>query len=412
MYSLVKAIVKPSAIDNRWLEADISNIQLRNLYRQYHRIIVVLRHSTQKDLMSLDLDKIKSSTISSTRTFPQYLASLGRTALATSKTLPELSDRYVRYADAVRAGYKLKPVNNGKAHDAEINDGNKESVYITREDTNWEDFKKYCMVMVNGYFHLVDVDGRGAYLLNANESNAVSGEALVGLLSFRKLGTIKHKPIKANMIHPMGSSALKDNLIIDCGERIVGKTVILVAAGYMHVLDKRCFYQYNDTCILVKPAKMNLIERYHETRRVLDLSRLTMEQPKEHESFIQLAQFWSDDNIKAWFTLPQSFLVILDNAEIYAEKEYVRTPPTPGLLISMVEPDKPLFHTHGRVVNYWSVEDRGQWALYCNDNQWARQVYSTMNPVETTALTDAERTQYPTEHSRAYFLKIGSDIKL
>ena len=413
MYTLVKTFVKSFGNDHRWTEADIGDMAMKDIYLSYRTAYAVLENNFLPDQVTLDVSKIKSEYGVSELTFNEMLAGLGNKALPTVNTVPELQDRVCRYRDAVKAGYKIYPANSKKSWDAEIPRGDKTDLFLKHKSVDFNTFGKYCMVSVNGFFHMVDAQPDGAWVIDGMKSNLVSNLNLCGIHSFADLGEIKHIPIKANMVSKLSENqGLRYQMCIKVGEPLEDKTVILVLGGYMHILDSNVFYQLNDDSIMVNTGRLPLLDRYQESRRYLDFEGMPFETTDNNDSMINVDDFLSDENILAWATMSQSFVVLVDNKELYTEKSYVRNPPTPKLLISFEKPEYPLFHGIGKVVEYWDRHEHGQWGLSVDDNQWSKLVYHTAKPVDAVIMGDSEHTQKPVELSRAYFLKIRSDLSI
>ena len=413
MYTLVRAVVKPRSNENRWVDKDIANIKMVDLYKDYRKVYAVLSNPFIEGNVTLNIEEIQSKYAVSEITFSQMLVENGNLNLPTSYKLPNVANRFARYVDAFMAGYKISPANIKKAHDVDIPLGDKESLFMTKKKLDYSEFKKYCLVAVNGYFHYTDATSEGIWVVDGMKSNFHCKHNTAGIVSFKELGSIESIPIKREQVYKLSEEMpLYKQAIIDVGKNIENKTVILIIGGYMHVLDRRVYNTFNDTSIAVRLSNLPLVERFHESREWLDLSVLPYEKSSNNDSAINREDFLSDENILAYLTLPQSFVVLLDNSEIYVEREYVRRPPTPKLLISFKKPEWPLFHKTGKFANYWPVEEQGQWGLHVVDNQWSRRQYETINHGMLEAMDDNEQTDKPVELSRAYFLKIGTDIKI
>lgn len=413
MYTLIKAIGKPRSNDRRWVEFDLGEMKMKDLFESYRKAYAILSNPFIDHQVSLDLDELKQKYVVSEITFNQLLESLGNKSLPTQDTIPKLENRYVKYRDAFMAGYKIKATNAKKSPDADIPKGDMHDIYLSKEGVNFHDFRKYCMVAVNGFFHYLDCDETGAWVMDGMKSNIVSKQNLIGILSFKDVGELSYMKIKEDMLFKLSEEQdYRYQLGIDTGRNLDGKTVILVVGGYFHILSSNVFYQYNDTSIIVNTAKLPLLARHQEMRQYLNIEDLPFERSSKNESMIGVDDYLSDENLVSLFTMSQSFIVLLDNDELYTEKEYIRTPPTPGLFISINEPDRPLFHRFGKIANYWYRLEKGQYAVNVEDNQWSRLQSETIKLDLLPATCDSEDTQMPVILSPGFFYKIGTDITL
>lgn len=418
MYTLIRAVGKPRTTQHRWVDVEVADTAMSKLYSDYDKLYLILTNPFIPNEVTLDIDEIRHQYSTSNLTVTEVLVETGNKNLPTINTIPQVTNKYLRYADAFQAGYKVTPVNKGKAIDADIPKGDKESLYVTKANLDYQLFKDHCVCLVNGYLHYTDVNDQGIWVVDGMKSNNYSGHATLGILSFKELGKIKSIGFKPDMIYKLADeTTYGQQLVIDVGESITDKTLILVIGGYMHILDKRSFTTYNDTSILVNTVNLPIAERFHESRQWLDFSELPYIKNSNNESAFNITDFFSDENILAYFTMSQSFIILLDNNEVFVEREFIRRPPTPKLAIIPNDnkgevPNLPLTHMTGRMANYWAREDKGHWAIHLDDNQWSQRNYWTIRDNLIEAKSDHELPGNEVELSRVAFLKIGSDISL
>lgn len=415
MYSLVSAIGKSFASDGRWENIDISAMKMREIYATYIKVIAVLSNpflQTPTKQVSLDLTNIRTTAGSLDITFSEYLVQNGNKTLATSDRLPTLSTKYARWNDAFRAGYKVQPVNPNTAPDANLPTGDKEWLYLSRPNTDFNLFGKSCLVSINGFFHRTDYDATGAWVIDGMKSRNKSGDNKIGLLSFRELGSIRCKSITADMVYKQDPShRLRDRAYIDVGEDISNMTVMLVIGGYLHLLDPKTFFRVGTNLLAIDFNNYPMFERYHESLPWLDYSSLVIERTDNPTQFSP-DDFLTDANITALLTMSQSFIVLLDNSEIFTETEVVKKTKNPNMLISYkTEPKYPLFNGHGKLAEYFCIRDPGwRYSLRVLDNTWHHRLYNTTNPHKQISIADNRVPGQVTQQSHAFFLKIGTSI--
>lgn len=410
MYTLVSAVGKSFASDGRWEEIEIGTLPFTEIYSTYLKVIAVLSNPFLPTDVSLNLGDIRLANGGSSKTFNQFLIDNGANALPTSERLPTLATKFARYADAFHAGYKVQPTHPTASPDADLPPADKPWLYLSRPDTDFTLFGKSCMVSVNGFFHRVETDPTGAWVVDGMKSRMVSGENQIGLVSFRELGTITHIPITENMVFKQNDTLLRHRAYLDVGQDISNKTVMLVIGGYLHLFDPKSFFRVGEQTLCINFQNMPLFERFHESQNFIDLSSLPMERNEENPTMLTVDDFLSDENLTAYLTLSQSFIVLLDNQEIFVDKEYVKNTKNPNMLISYTPPIFPLVNGIGKVAEYWYVPEVGQYSLRVKDNMWHQRLYNTRNPFQALNIADNRVPEDPVRHSRAFFLKIGTDI--
>lgn len=419
MYSLLKAIGKSFSDSNRWSETDISNLTVNELFTRFRRLYIVLTHPTIPHPVTLNLDALRDFKLDRAPNahydlkFKDFLVALGNLNLPTVNKLPQEGTQHVRYQDAFRAGYTVTAVNEGLSPDAKIPQADKHSLHLSRSDLDFTEFGDYILAAVNGYFHIVEADRKGAWVIDGMRSARHCGLNMLGLLSFKGIGKLKCVPIKESMVYKLDETdGLSRLLGIDVGENLNNYTILLVLGGYLYTQSENVFNQVSDNAIVVRMSNIDLLHRYQTSRQWLDYSSLPFETSTVNDSLINVEDFLSDENLLAYATLSQSFVVLVDNSELYSDKEYVHTPPTPNQVISYSKPSLPLFHAEGRLAHYWSVEEDDRWCLHLPDNQHRRYQYETDRIGAAIAIHDSEDTQQPVDHSQAYYWRIGTDVQL
>ena len=438
MYRIIEVIAKSrsTSVVKQWSTVDITNIKLKDLYLLYSKIYVILEHNLIAGRVSLDLDTLKTKLQNSELTLKSYISSLGNTSLPTSNKLPSLNTKTVRYIDGFRTGFKYKPVNAKKAVDADLPLGDKESLWCTKDGVDCSVIPTRFMANVNGYWHYIEANKAGYWIVGAMASQQHCKLNYLGLLDFKDLGKITHIKITRDMLFKLDDYGYRNVVGVKTKLDLNNKTVLLVLGGYLHLLQPKVFYTYNDNSILIQSDNLPLLTRFQEANKYLDFSYLPFTRSSNNPNLANKEDFLSDANLEALLTGMHSYLVVLDNSSVYTERIAIRTPPTPNLAISFIEPKLPLIHGLGKVANYWSVEDKNeipneylpmlansgldalQYALYLGDNQWSQLVNYTEAVRDTqaaklaTTSTDQEIGVQPVHLSRAYYLNIASDFSL
>ena len=399
MYTLVTAIAKALGGDERWSTVDISNMPLDTIYDNYSEVIATLTNPFLTGPVALKLASIRSGIAGQTITFNQYLASLGNVSLPTYTPVPTYSPTYAHYADAFAAGYKVQPIAPNTSITADVPIGTKTNLYMTRDNTDYNSFYESCLVNVNGFYHQTSTDGNAIYVTDGMKSRNISKQNQLGIYSFKGVGNLSFVPITPQMIYKQNNrQSLSQHCFVNIGQDVSQKTIMLVLGGYLHVFDPQVFFRISPTTICINFENMPFLDRYYESKKYIDLSSLPLDKNSQNANQVGIDNFYSDANIIAYLGLSQSFIVIMDNPNIFVGTQGVRVTKNPDMFICYEEP------------RYWSVYEEKQWSLNCHDSFRRNYVYDTVNIWEQNSVDARGNPFKPNSQSQAYFLKVGTDL--
>jgi hypothetical protein len=414
MYTLVSAFGKSLSEGQEWSAIDLSDMTFSSIIQNYSSVYAVLTNPFLDHPVSLDLASILGSVTSQQQTFGDYLAALGNAALPTSDSIPTLATAYARYQDAFQAGYAIDPISPRASLSSPLPVADKTDLFLTRTRTDYGAFYGSCMVSVNGFFHLIDSDRQtGVWVIDGMKSVIHAKKNKVGIVDFQDLGTLTQIPITQDMIYKQtGSQDLGNHAYLNVGQDLTGYTVMMVIGGYLHVLDPKTVTLVGTDSIMIDFNNMQLFERYHESKRFIDLSSLPLTEWPDNPHAFTVSEMISDAFIEALLTLSQSFIVLVDNTELWTELAGVETPRWPNAYISYVEPVWPLVTSTGKIAEYWPVPEGRQWSLRVEDNLRNNFIYRTVDAKQETGLTFNRNPMHAVDLSPAWFLQIGCDIDL
>ena len=412
MYIFVSAIGKSVKNAGRWEDIPLGDMLISDIPSLYQKVKVVLSNPFIDHQVGLDLDTVQNILSAyNSLTFNQFLVAYGSKALPTVDTLWVLNKQYVTYCDGFQAGYAVEPANPNVAPDAQLPVADKKWLFVSRPNTDMLKFFNNVLVSVNGFFHFTEGDASGCWIEDGMVSSIVSNEAQIGFHNFQHVGSIRLKKITPDMIYKRYENQVyRDRMCINVGEDVTNQSVGIVIGGYLHLLDDTNFYRVGDKVMEVKINNLPLIERYHESMRWLDLSSLPMERTDVNDSQVAIDSFYSDANLVAYMTLSQSFLVFIDNTELFIEREGVKASRTPGLAVGYKEPKYPLIGGVGHVVEYWTKEEDGQYALTFKNGNHFNRMYNTVRRKNWQNVGDECIGTNLASNGPFHFLMIGTDV--
>lgn len=412
MYAYEKALTVGKDLGARWKETDISILRICDIFNTYRKVYVTLSNIFLTDLVTIDLDTLRSEFLISELTFNEVLIDIGSRTLDTVNLTTDITTKYAVWSDAFRANYKITPQNIYASSTSEMPLSEKTSLRIERDRpvTDMELFYRSCLVSVNGFFHRTDFDTEAVYAIDGAKSLFKSKQNQIGFLSFNNIGAIEQVPITTDMIFPQSvSTPLKDKTIIKLNKNIENKTVIMVLGGYLLFCNNKSLVQFNDDSFLLSFNTIPLLERYFESIPYLNLDSLGLPKSTDNDSLINVEEFFSDEVLIKYLTLPQSYFVIVDTPTLFTNKIYLRSSKLPGMFTSYTEPKYPLIVNNGRIAEYWKTHEDGHWAVNVYDSYLKNNVFSTKPESQLEVIGDSRIPLLTNYNSRGFLLEIGSD---
>lgn len=411
MYNILSAIAKPMDGGGRWAALAVGDMSLSYLFANYSKILVTLGNAYLPGPVTLDMEDIRPQYGGLSITFNELLINLGEDSLPTTDGTTEINTRYAKFSDLHHAGYAMTPIHSSASVDAQHNMKDKHWLRLTRPNTDYSLFYKSCLVMINGYYHATDYDSNGVYVINAMVTSRKSGENHIGALSFREIGELSFIPItKEHIVAQAPGVPLKDACYITLPVDVSDKIVMLVLGGYLHMPGDDTFFLSSDKIVSVKFNNYPMIERYFESRDNLDLSSLPLETTDRNATQISVENIFSDEVLKAYLTLSQSFFVILNKSDLFVEKLPLLASHMPGMYTSFHKPIYPMVNMTGRGVAYWYKAEVGQYAVNCVDSTAPFRMQDKADVYAQHSVDASQYTNGAELNSPAYFMRIGSDI--
>lgn len=409
VYQSAKAVGKD--IQDRWLDVDISNMLMYDIFDKYRKVYVWLTNPYLDAPVVIDLETLRLEFSFSEDSFNNILIQIDNRTLTPVTPVPTFRTKYVKFSDAFRAGYKITPQSITASQTANLPDYLKTSLRLDKPNTDMEVFYKHCLVSVNGFFHRTDGNGLNAFVVDGAKSLFKSRQNQLGITSFLDIGQIEQVPITESMIYAQAEdSNLRKRTYVKLNKDITNKTVLLVLGGYLLFPDHNSFWQTGDDTFAINFTSMPLLERYYESFPYIDFEELGLPKSTNNESLINIEEFYSDAVLKKYMMMPQSFFVIVDTPSLFVNKIYIRDSALPGMFTAYKEPTYPLIVGNGRIAEYWKTYEDGHWSVTVLDSYLHNKVLTHRPLGELVTVSNSDvplRTYY---NSRGFLLELGKDI--
>lgn len=408
MYTVQQAIGIPFGINKRWQTIDLTQYTMAALYATFRRVQISLLPQGGTVTVFLDIQDIAPQYATSTLKFSQVLTSLGDASLPTKATGWVINQRKATFRDALRAGYRVNPVNSNNVVDTSIPTQQLPNIRLTKTaaDVDYGFMLNHCLISVNGYYHITDTDGlNGLMVKDAMKSLVLANQDQVGILSFSQMCSLTSVPVTPSMVDHTN----EDTPIVTLSQNLTNKTVALVLGGYLQFLDGSLLSQVGASSFKIDFKQIDIVNRYYESLNYIDLSSLGIVKPTANSVEVAVADLTTTSAVAGWLGLSQTFFVIFDTPSLYIERKYVSRSGLPNAYFNYSQPNEPLVMSLGRHPSYWVTYE---------DNQWRMSLYNNVVPNALYYSTDLHTTVYTSgaqmpgtvgNLDKAYLLEIGRD---
>lgn len=414
MYTVISAKGVSKEPQSRWGDLSIGAMAVNEIYNTYREVYLTLQANYTPDPIYVDFSVFRAKYSSFTGTIDDMLTDNGNETFDTMVSLPVRNTAFVYFQDMFRAGYNIDITARNSTPDADGARIDKIDlrVYRREPETSMQDVYDYCMVNVNGYWHMTDTDGDYLYVFDAARTNQRSRHNTAALLSFRNVGKVKHIPITPAMVYKQNTSSSfydKTYVQIDPSIDIENKTVLLVLGGYLVKPNKNTFFPVGNNAFGIDLKHIPLLERYYESRGYLDLSSLGLSTSDKNESIINATEFYSDSVIFKYLTLSQSFIVIVDTPELFFNELYIQNCGFPGMFNASFDPKYPLVTGRGRVSIYWKQHEDNVYSINVVDSYLNYRLFNHLPHTDKNNVAASAPPFEPEIHSSGHLLEIGTD---
>lgn len=413
MYQVQQVLGLPVATGSKWVSVDVSSILVSVLFRQYKKLVVVLQDNVvTENVINVNLDALRATYSQYANTLAVLIQSLGDGfAYQTLDALPNSQVGYVTYNHAYLAGYKSNLAKAGINYEPGNDPELLTDVILTRPDIEMDaqGLFDYCLPSVNGFFHQFDFDGNNIFVKDGGVTVKKTNNNQVGLYNFKALSKLDVVPITDEKLSiPEGFSLIKDRVRITLPDTYNVKSFFLVVGGYAIWPQTDVLWQDTSRSFILNLSRLPILERILESREYIDISPLELPVTDTAPNAIFLEALYSDEVLRKYLCLSQSFIVLIDSPNLFVNRIKVRAFREPGLFSSLTEPKYPLFLGTGRVAEYWKERDGERWALTFTDNFRRMYQHYYEKLINLNLVQGQLRFDSPYYFSEGYLFEIGS----
>lgn len=410
MYQIISAVAQPIAPGSAWAPVDTSGKSISALFSEYTDIYFTVSHPFWNHPKIVILSQIKHRIDDLGQTIQAFLTSIGNTNIEAIDGTLSLKTGRVLFCDAFYAGYKISRgiYEYNPEHVPDHTDAN--SLVMKKAGVDPHEFQRNCLLSVNGLLYPVVADDTHIYARHACESLNYCYRNEVGVVNFRGVGGVKTIAITEQMIHrlhpdqPMANQVLIEAKDVDFTDKTVG----LVFGGYLTLLDSNLFVQNSADSFVLDVQNFDLIERYFESKKIIDTKFLGLALGGADGAQISREQLYSDEVITRWLSHHLSYLVVIDTDNLSVNTKQLRETKTFNQYIAYEEPVVPIVYESGLMPPYWKQYDEGYWSVGVAENIRANYLYHKTTPDMAPMPADNREPYKPDGFYRAYLLEIAT----
>lgn len=413
MYNYVNSLVLGRSIAEQWQEAQLASTPVFTLFTQFRGVVHIVTHPLFTNELYVDFTSLQTEYASYQGTLEDWFTEIGDLSLPLLSELPTNKIGYIEYRDAHQSGYTVKFAKIGLNYPENYPREDLPDLKITRPSysTDVTLIQNNALVTINGYLHMTDTDGESMFIKDGSRSFGLNGYMSLGMISFLNVGKITKIPITENMILPETEGRpLYERLNLQLAEDIGNRSFLLSVGGYLQLpVDTTC-WQINDSTISLCLEHLPYVERYYEMKKYIDISSLEVPIDTGNPDAIDVQAFKSDEMIRKYMQLSQSFIVLVDCPLLTFRKLYVEKMGIPGAFTSIQEPKYPLITGYGKMSDYWKRFEDGYWAVSIQDGVSDNYIMDYRNQDEMIALNNNRLPGRTYDRYHGHLLELSRQI--
>ena len=403
MFTFVSALASLRGANQRLADTDVGNTPVRDLMTTYSQCILILSHPALDHNVSLDVALVADQflQLSPDLTVNTWLVAIGDNDLPFNNTIPTISKSSALASEAWTAGFDIQRVHPLSGDGNHYPDADLTHLRLTKPGIDYLDMYNYVLASVNGLFHLTDAGDDGFRIIDGGKSIWHSRRNEVGLISFSSVGQVECFPITADMITGRRGLPLSQGAIITAPEADFGnKFVMVVIGGILHTAGHQ-YRVVGDSSVQIDWWKLPIHRRFFDTYKLIDWSPVfdTMEVNKEHVGSLDLKQMNTDESIKAYLTMSNTFIITVDAPNLFFENLRLERTGLAGRYYSHVRPTLPLLLDNGLMPAY-TIHDpnNGMYSLAVDGNNRPSYLHDTRNALEDEQYVNDAKIHHPEKH--------------
>jgi hypothetical protein len=373
MYTPTKIFAK--VIDNgaRWVEQDLATalaVDVRYLNQTYGQVRMILTHDTVADksfLFNFTQDATDFvNRFDTAMTVAQWFVALGALALPTTE-FTKVQTVQAMFSDAIQAGFKIEAVVPGGQANTEIPWALRTDLLVKHPTLTGGVVEANVLAVVNDYIHRTYSSDAGLYVMQGGRTMTVSDMNSLGILSLANLGGCKIVPIVESMLGglPAEGTVMETPVYVSVPDVDWNThTAVLVLLGHLIPLGN-VFKATGNGLFEINLNHYPYLENFLQAEKYMDLRQIrsVVDKQAAAPTMISVAQARGRAFIKEMLTISQTFIVAINNPDVYFDRIPLEVTQHPLRFIHDRAVTGPVVHHDGRLMNYLQEDNDEMWTI-------------------------------------------------
>lgn len=367
MYQYVSATAKKRGKNQTWKPTDLSLAPLSALFQDYvdgHLVVICPALGSQERY--IDLNALRATSVRYLNiAMEDWLMTVPDGQLPELSAQPQYTTQTALYGDAWQQQFKIHKVVSAHPDTPKVAGETYDDLLIHKSFVNPVELQTRALVTVNGLLHRTEPYGEEAILVKqgAMQPDEFAGND-VGVWSLVPFGDVVQLPITPGMriTYPGTDPSLV--IYLSIGQSLVGKSLMVSMAGYLHVEDRFIdIISEENGIIRLTFTDMEWVKRFFEHRERLSFPLHAEAISTHRPGSLAYPALHTQSFIESLLEHPLTFLIVVDTPHLFWETIPVGETTTPGVYEQPSEPCWPLKTQTGRMAEYMRINQRGMWVI-------------------------------------------------
>lgn len=396
---------------------DITNQKLGYILNSYTDGYITLTHSQLRGTFYLTIENLRKAEVPFyfDQTFLNWLNIIYNLELPVIKEEPKYKTGTVLYSDAFKAGFSVNCIARNMEPNDNVPRSDQIDLFIDKSMPQKNKLFNSVLTTVSGFLHRNTPHSTGLAILGGGKTFMNTQLNTVGVLSFANCCRVQQLSIEEDMIEAYDiTSPLIKRCLIKTNQPIINKKVLLSLGGYF-IHDAEVIKLINPEAglVLINTEKLDFLKLILGSVGQIDLDSLGIFSDDRIVNYnkVRVEDVQSDNTIKRYLTLEQSFLILLECDDI--SFDYIPTVTTglPSVYEYHKEPTYPLISSLNKLPEYWKYQEEESWVIKTTDDITKRYIYKTNIDVDNVFVNSMSAT-FDWYHDKPYLLKMTTVKKI
>ncbi len=288
---------------------------------------------------------------------------------------PVINQKVCSYSTASQAGYMANSWDS--IYGTNTDQALRPDLLMIRNilNTDYKLYHEHCLTTVGGLFYYTDVQMQGTepvgiVIEGAMKSIRSSNVPTIGIWSFLNVSKINKYKITSEMLSQLTDNGVDPydptkSITITLPDQAVGKYIALSIMGHLTFIDSNAFSFLTPTTLLLD-ININdaMVDRYYAANSLMDLSEFNAAvKPDIENPYMPKAELLKLENLKKALMLPQSFIIVFDNNDLYVQQSQATRSVSRVQYVTFKRPNGPIMGLQGHCPEYWLQDEKKGYSI-------------------------------------------------